>query len=116
MYRAGHLLANLYPVSHPIEPGDFVMFSLMTCGCPLVQLGLAFESSTLYHFPENLEARRDGNRGRWNVAEFKRRNVLSSDINVLSSDIDASRTAKLFLRITLRAISEDCKLVLRRLR
>jgi len=42
----------LYPVSHPIEPRDFVMISFMTCDCPLVWLGLAFESSTLARFSE----------------------------------------------------------------
>ena len=26
------------------------MFSIMTCGCPLVRLGLAFESATMVHF------------------------------------------------------------------
>ena len=42
----------MYPVSHPIEPRDFVMFPFMTCDCLLVWLGLAFESSTLGHFSE----------------------------------------------------------------
>ena len=43
---------HLYPVSHPIKPRDFVMFSNMTCDCPLVWLGLAIESATLGHFSE----------------------------------------------------------------
>ena len=50
------ILIVFYPVgvSHPIEPRGFVMFSNMTCNCncPLVWLGLAFESSTLSHFFE----------------------------------------------------------------
>ena len=41
-----------YPVSHPIEPRDFVLFSFMTCDCPLVWLGLALESATLGSFSE----------------------------------------------------------------
>ena len=43
---------DFYPVSHPIEPRDFVLFSFMTCDCPLVWLGLAFESSTFGLFSE----------------------------------------------------------------
>ena len=43
---------TMYPVSHPIEPRDFVMFSFMTCDCPLVCLWLALESSTLCYFSE----------------------------------------------------------------
>ena len=36
----------------PIEPRGFVVFSIMTCDCPLVWLGLAFESATLTFFSE----------------------------------------------------------------
>ena len=51
-----------YTISHPMEARDFVMFSYMTCDCPLVwlRLGFAFESVT----PKNLEARWGGKRGR----------------------------------------------------
>ena len=42
----------LYPVSHPIEPRDFVIVPFMTCDCPIVWLGLAFESATFVRFSE----------------------------------------------------------------
>ena len=62
--RIHRIYSSLYPVSHPIEPRDFVMFSFMTCDCPLplrVQLSAVF--------PKSLEARRDGNRGILGIRE-----------------------------------------------
>ena len=46
------ILPLVYPVFHPVELRDFVMFSFMTCDCHLVWLGLAFESATLGRFSE----------------------------------------------------------------
>ena len=45
---------SMYTVSHPIEPRDFDMFCFMTSDCPLLLLGLAFESPTPGSFSKKI--------------------------------------------------------------
>ena len=64
-----------YPISHPIKPGDFIMFCFMTCNCPLVWL----------IFSANLEAWCDGKRGTgWLFHLFKTSRWFQNKSSVLA--------------------------------